>query len=200
MPLPPNTTACSAGPSFPFAIRLCRSDSSGAPLQVSVYAECSGPVTVRLSFIGGDGRLLPQINGRCPALSVPTEFRSLSRRSLPAGIAVRSPQAAWQSDLRLKIDASLQRRAASVRLEIVEDDGTCWLMERRKSSMALSMAPKGRQEQYGFPQRIEDTERRINLLLDGYRCLTADSPSAADALTRLWVSLRGGYDTPLLDL
>ena len=70
------------------------------------------------------------------------------------------------------------------------------IVERRPCDLALG---KESQAALALPISEKEIELRINRLCEEYPVLIAGSEAGADALTRAWISLRGGFDTALMD-
>ena len=76
------------------------------------------------------------------------------------------------------------------------DDSQLLRIDRPRWAMGLG---RNRAPRFARPQSDAEIEKRLNWILDRYPELSADTEAANDAVTRIWISLRGGYETPLLD-
>lgn len=176
-------------------------------LCIEFYARCIFACNVTVRCLGGDGKPLTT---NCPSCKQPQRQSMLLQvfdpnlGRVPVAIRKRIGRAVAYGRLILVIPEALIQRSQKVSLTF---DATSFggsdfvgpqsmIMERLKCDMSLGLTPT---PQYGFPITEDEIETRVNWLFQHYPYLRRDSDAASDGATKLWLSLRGGYDSPLLD-
>lgn len=190
------------------AVSISPASSADRTLQITVYSNERSFARLRFRFLDRDRRELLNDRGEVEhqpfaqiGLGTVVNCSSRTEMRIRKRLGDTIYSGAWM--MAVPDNPLKQSRYCSLLVEAISTDcinprpSEPMLLERRKCDMALGDTPKS---QYGFPMTEDEIAQRLNGVVHCYRSLRKDTEQATDAVVRLWLNLRGGYDSPLLDL